>query len=71
MCKSVKDPLYGRGEQIEKDMFLRNGHVRHFFSEEFTQQSLGNKFEIVKMWNEFKELKSKNSVFIKVVARKL
>ena len=52
-------------------MFLRNGHVRHFFSEEFTQQSLGNKFEIVKMWNEFKELKSKNSVFIKVVARKL
>lgn len=38
-CKSTKDPLYGKGEQVGKDMF-RLQYVRHFFSPEYMQDVL-------------------------------
>jgi ubiquinone/menaquinone biosynthesis C-methylase UbiE len=34
-CKSIKDPLYGKGKMIEKDMYILDGHIRHFFSEKY------------------------------------
>ena len=38
-CKSTKDPLYGKGEPVGKDMF-RLQYVRHFFSPEYMQDVL-------------------------------
>lgn len=32
--KSTKDPLYGKGKKIGKDMY-ELGHIRHFFSKEY------------------------------------
>jgi SAM-dependent methyltransferase len=31
-CKSIDDPLFGQGESLDLHRFVRNGHVRHFFS---------------------------------------
>lgn len=39
-CRSTEDPLYGRGEQIEPDMFSLNNHVRHFFSPDYARELL-------------------------------
>lgn len=39
-CKSVKDPLYGRGARVGPDMFEEE-HLRHFFSPEYMQDVLG------------------------------
>ncbi len=49
ICKSVNDPLYGKGNKIEKDMYDENGHVRHFFSEEYAKKCLRNNFMIDKL----------------------
>lgn len=37
MCKSTDDPLYGKGQNIEADMFELDGHVRHFFSKKYAE----------------------------------
>ena len=41
LCKSTDDPLYGKGQQLEKNMFENKGHVRHFFDENYTKILLG------------------------------
>src|SRR5215217_5678389 len=41
MCKSIDDPLYGTGIEIEKDTF-ETDHVRHFFSEAYARDCVGN-----------------------------
>ncbi len=38
-CKSVEDPLFGRGKQIGPDTF-RDDHVRHFFSKAYMRRQL-------------------------------
>ena len=38
-CESIRDPLYGLDEVIESDMFTYQGHVRHFFSENYARFS--------------------------------
>lgn len=38
-CKSTEDPLYGKGEQVGKDMYCF-GYVRHFFSPEYMRDVL-------------------------------
>ncbi len=35
MCKGTNDGIYGKGEKIEPDMYELDGHVRHFFSEDY------------------------------------
>lgn len=40
MCKSTDDRLYGQGDEIEADMYELDGHVRHFFSKEYTRALL-------------------------------
>ncbi len=69
MCKSVKDSIYGEGIEIEKNMFERKGHIRHFFSEEYIHNLLKNKFEIEMMKNDTKKLYERQSAFVKVIAR--
>ena len=46
--RSVNDPLYGKGEQIEKDAFLYDGHFRRFMrKDELEQRIIGAKMDIV------------------------
>jgi ubiquinone/menaquinone biosynthesis C-methylase UbiE len=66
--KSTDDPLYGKGNQIEKDMF-ECGHTRHFFSEDYMKEML-KEFEIVSIRKEKRDYNTKTSSFISVVARK-
>jgi SAM-dependent methyltransferase len=38
LCKSVDDPLYGKGEEVGPDRFDLDNHVRHFFSAAYTRE---------------------------------
>jgi len=38
--RSVRDPSYGKGEEVEPDMFALPNAVRHFFREEYLQRKL-------------------------------
>ncbi len=40
MCKSTADPIYGKGEKIETDLFELDGHIRHFFSEAYMKRMI-------------------------------
>lgn len=44
LCKSTADPLHGQGEELEPDMYLRDGHVRHFFSDQLVHDCLADAF---------------------------
>ncbi len=68
MCKSTQDRLYGEGEEIETDMFIRDGHIRHFFSETYAKELLAKSYEIDFIDSEKKELYGKKSSYIKVIA---
>jgi len=70
VCKSVEDPLYGQGEEIEKDMFLREGHVRHFFSEDYARECLGAEFTLEKIESGKEIFYGDESGFVKVIAKK-
>jgi ubiquinone/menaquinone biosynthesis C-methylase UbiE len=67
ICKSVKDPLYGKGEEIERDMFEYKGHMRHFFSEEYAKECLDN-FRIEKIESGAELFYGNESAFVKVIA---
>lgn len=68
-CKSINDPLFGKGEKIEED-FYNFGHSRHFFTKEYMNKKLKN-FNIIKIQktNSFK-YPSKSS-FIEAFAQKI
>lgn len=68
LCKSTNDKIYGEGTKIEEDMFERNGHVRHFFSEQYTKSLLDGKFEAEKFEQGDKRIYTRDSAFIKVIA---
>jgi SAM-dependent methyltransferase len=69
ICKSTNDSLYGKGKAVEKDMFEYNGHIRHFFSEEYAKECLGNKFSIEKIESGTDNFYERESGFVKVIAR--
>lgn len=39
-CRSVEDPLYGRGVEVEPAMFALDNHTRHFFSIDYMRELL-------------------------------
>ena len=53
-CKSIDDPLFGKGKMIENN-FYDFGHTRHFFSKEYMREKLKD-FRIIKIFktNSFK-----------------
>ncbi len=69
LCRSPKDPLYGQGTEIEKDMFDNGGHIRHFFSEEYARSLLEKNFRIDKITEVKGDLYGHNSAFVQVVAK--
>jgi ubiquinone/menaquinone biosynthesis C-methylase UbiE len=46
-CKSVHDSKYGQGEEIEPNVFSRNGHIRHFFTKEYAKEILSDSFKTI------------------------
>jgi SAM-dependent methyltransferase len=69
-CKSVHDPLYGQGEEVEPGVFDRNRHLRHFFSVDYTKSLLATDFEAVKI-NEVEGVYDGfTSAFVQVWAKK-
>lgn len=70
MCKSVDDRLYGKGIEIEPNMFELDGHVRHFFSVEYAAGLLTKDFTSDSIETGQEEMYGKVSGFVKVIATK-
>ena len=70
-CKSTKDPLYGEGKELEKDIYVRDNHIRHFFSEEYLKDLIKNEFEIIKLWSGMTEFYKNKSAFVKLISKKI
>ncbi|WP_328443988.1 class I SAM-dependent methyltransferase [Amycolatopsis sp. NBC_00438] len=70
LCKSVADPLCGKGSRIEDDMYRLDGHVRHFFSAGYMRELLGSGFRPARV-TEFEGVAyGRNSAFVKVFAQR-
>jgi len=69
-CKSVHDPLYGQGDEVEPGVFDRNGHIRHFFSVEYTKKLLAADFEAEKISEVEDVYDGFTSAFVQVWAKK-
>ena len=67
-CKSIHDPLYGKGREINEDMFLFH-HTRHFFSAEYMREKLRD-FEILSLEETASSYEGKDSCFVEAIARK-
>lgn len=70
MCKSTSDPSCGQGKEIEKDMYEREGRIRHYFSEAYVKECLEGMFHITTLKEEKEDLYGKLSADIKVIAYK-
>lgn len=69
--KSVKDPYYGRGNQIGEDMFEYKGHVRHFFRRELLADILRRwHVETITEYTGQYQTYQQESSFLSVVATK-
>lgn len=69
MCKSTSDPLYGKGREIEPDMYEHKGHVRHFFNEEYIHTLIDGRFTIEKLESGMDLFYNDPSAYVKVIAR--
>lgn len=67
-CKSITDPLYGKGKEVGKDIFI-DEHQRHFFSKDYMAEKLRN-FTILELGETIAEYDGKRSCFIEAVAKK-
>lgn len=67
-CKSVDDPLYGKGERVGEDMYVYE-HLRHFFRKEFMEQMLAP-FMILRLKRSSSAYRGKRSAFIEAWAKK-
>ena len=41
-ARSVRDPFYGQGDWLSKDLYCHEGHVRRFFDREYIFKELGD-----------------------------
>ncbi len=70
MCKSTNDPLYGKGQQLEKNMFENKGHVRHFFDESYAKTLLDG-YYTERLEKREESLYGNPSAYIKIIAQKM
>ena len=70
-CKSTDDPLYGRGDLVEPDMFALDGKVRHFFGEDYARDCLADGFEVEQFKHMSEALSSERSRVVRVLARRV
>lgn len=71
ICKSTKDFYYGKGHEIEKDMYEFNTETKHFFSETYVRECLDGDFAIEKLESGAKTFYSYSAAYVKAVARKV
>jgi len=69
MCKSPAAPEYGRGIEIEPDVFESN-HLRHFFSEAYARKLQTPAFEVISLESKTGPLYGEPSAWIEVIARR-
>jgi ubiquinone/menaquinone biosynthesis C-methylase UbiE len=67
-CKSVEDPLFGKGKKVGEDMYLYK-HVRHFFSKKAMQKYLKD-FQILRLRKSSSFYDDMVSRFIEATAKK-
>lgn len=70
MCKTTSDVLYGKGDELEQNMYEHEGHVRHFFSIAYAKECLGDRFIIESLIEKTDLLYGRSSSFIEVIAKK-
>lgn len=70
LCRSVADPLWGRGVKIEEDMFRLDDHVRHFFSVGYLRELLAEGFTQAEVTEFRGTAYGRESAFVKAVARR-
>ncbi|MBI3033012.1 class I SAM-dependent methyltransferase [Candidatus Woesearchaeota archaeon] len=68
-CKSTDDVLYGKGEELDQDMFNYNGKIRHFFSKDYMKEKL-KKFKNIQIRKTSSAYHKYKSSFIEAVAEK-
>ncbi len=68
-CKSTDDVLYGDGEKVAPDMFLKDKHIRHFFSKEYMKEKM-EKFNLIKIRKTSSVYHSYKSSYIEAIATK-
>jgi SAM-dependent methyltransferase len=68
ICKSIDDPLYRQGEMMEKDLYIRQGHIRRFFTEEYAKECLSEHFIVQKIESGKAEFFGYPSAYVKVIA---
>jgi SAM-dependent methyltransferase len=69
MCKSKADRLYGRGTELEPDVF-ESDRVRHFFSLDYARDCLKDGFEAISLREE-RAPDGSGSAFVVAIARRL
>ena len=68
-CKSPDDPSFGKGIEIEPDMFDFHGKVRHFFSEKYALHLLTKCFTDVEIQTHRGKLYRQRAGWITVAAK--
>jgi SAM-dependent methyltransferase len=68
MCKSTDDPLYGKGVELEPDVF-ESAHRRHFFSEAYARSLLSGRWQEPQITAKSGDLYGSPSAWIEVVVR--
>jgi SAM-dependent methyltransferase len=68
-CKSPDDPAWGRGVEIEPDMFDLNGKVRHFFTPDYARALLADGFTDIQVASHRGRIYGTKSGWITATAR--
>jgi SAM-dependent methyltransferase len=70
LCKSIGDPLCGKGTLLEADMYEVNSHIRHFFSEEYANSLLEGLFSLTNLTTGQETYYQRESAFVQVIAQR-
>jgi len=68
LCRSVADPLWGKGVELGKNMYRLNGHVRHFFSAGYLRELIAGRFDSAEVTEFPGAAYGYESAFVKAVA---
>jgi SAM-dependent methyltransferase len=69
-CKSPQDPAWGKGTELEPDMFDFHGKVRHFFSEDYARALLSDDFTEIQVTSHTGKLYRQRAGWITVIAQR-
>jgi hypothetical protein len=67
-CKSIKDPLFGKGKHIGDNRY-HLGHTRNFFTVAYMMEKL-KRFKIISINEIAHDYRGNQSAFIEAIAKK-